>query len=209
MVTQFVDIHTHEPLGGKIGMRSVRLGVDNTEGLGGAVSVGVHPWDVGIASDIVDQLRNIDCMAIGEVGLDRMCDADFALQMQLFEQQIAIASARHLPLIIHSVKAQQEIVKILSSYPTLIVIFHGFIGSLQQAEQLWKLGHYTSFGFGALRSPKTVEALRMCPSDRLFLETDVDVRDIALLYEEVARLKGVAVEELNEDINNNYKRIFD
>ena len=209
MAWQFVDIHTHEPLGDKLGLRSVRFGVDDTEGLCGAISVGVHPWDVEKVSDFVDELRRVECAAIGEVGLDKACGVDFGLQSQIFEQQVHIAIERNLPLIVHNVRAQQEIVRILAQSPTLAVIFHGFIGSLQQAEQLWQLGYYTSFGFGAMRSPKTMEALRVCPSDRLFLETDVDARSIVSLYEEVVRLRGVPMEELKSDIYNNYKRMFD
>lgn len=209
MTWQFVDIHTHEPLGDKLGLRSVRFGVDDTEGLCEAISVGIHPWDAEKVSDFADELRHIECAAIGEVGLDKACGVDFGLQLQVFEQQVYIATERNLPLIVHNVRAQQEIVRILAQSPTLTVIFHGFIGSRQQAEQLWQLGYYTSFGFGALCSPKTMEALRVCPNDRLFLETDVDARRIISLYEEVAQLRGVSMEELKRDICNNYKHIFD
>jgi TatD DNase family protein len=88
------------------------------------------------------------------------------------------------------------------------VIFHGFIGSSLLCQQLTKQGYYISFGFNALRSPKTMEALRSCPLNRLFLETDTTAKDINDLYAEVAKLKDIDIEELTENIYNNYTKLF-
>ena len=105
-------------------------------------------------------------------------------------------------------KAQQEVVNVLTHYSTPFVIFHGFIGSIQQAEQLWERGYHLSFGFGALKSPKTVNVLRHCPEELLFLESDTSGESIGTLYEEVAILRGIGVERLKEIICSNYNRIF-
>jgi Tat protein secretion system quality control protein TatD with DNase activity len=50
--------------------------------------------------------------------------------------------------------------------------------------------------------------LRHCPEELLFLESDTAKEPISLLYEEVAIVRGVSVEELRESIYNNYNRIF-
>lgn len=207
----FVDIHTHGPLKGSVGLRSYRLGIEIPTEESGVYSLGIHPWDVcevGNERQLLVDLHTMECSAIGEIGLDKVCGADFARQIEVFEQQLIIASNRNLPIVIHCVKAQQEVVDILAHYSTPAVIFHGFIGSPQQAEQLWQNGYHLSFGFGALKSPKTVEALRRCPTEQLFLESDTAKEPTSLLYEEVAIARGVGVEELRESIYNNYNRIF-
>jgi TatD DNase family protein len=157
---------------------------------------------------LLADLHAAGCSAIGEIGLDKACGVDLARQLEVFEQQVVVACSRNLPIVIHCVKAQQEVVNVLTHYSTPSVIFHGFIGSPQQAEQLWQNGYYLSFGFGALKSPKTVNVLRHCPMEQLFLESDTAKEPISLLDEQVAIARGVGVEELRESIYNNYNRIF-
>ena len=99
--------------------------------------------------------------------------------------------------------------KILSEYDLRAVIFHGFIGSVQQAERAVSRGYYLSFGVGAFRSPKTLEALRLMPLDRLFVETDESEVGIENVYERVAQARGVELEELKYKLEENYKKIFD
>lgn len=207
----FVDIHTHGPLKGSVGLRSYRLGIERPTEESGVYSLGIHPWDVCRVENtqqLLADLHAAGCSAIGEIGLDKACGVDLARQLEVFEQQVVVACGRNLPIVIHCVKAQQEVVNVLTHYSTPSVIFHGFIGSIQQAEQLWQNGYYLSFGFGALKSPKTVEALRHCPTELLFLESDTSKEPIKVLYEEVAIARGVSVEELRESIYNNYNRIF-
>lgn len=208
---QFVDIHTHGSLGEIVGLRSYRLGIERPAEESGVYSLGIHPWDVCRVENtqqLLADLHTAGCAAIGEIGLDKACGVDLARQLEVFEQQVVIASNRNLPIVIHCVKALQDVVDILAHYSTPFVIFHGFIGSIQQAEQLWERGYHLSFGFGALKSPKTVNVLRHCPEELLFLESDTAKEPISLLYEEVAIARGVSVEELRESIYNNYNRIF-
>ena len=206
----FVDIHTHNPLGLNLGVRNYRLGVDAappTE----PFSAGIHPWDVDGLPDrerLLADLENINCLAIGEIGLDKACTSNFATQQELFERQLEIAARRRLPVVVHCVKSSAEVVATLAHYPLRAVVFHGYIGSTEQAEQIWKAGYYTSFGFGALRSPKTLQTIKVCPTDRLFLETDDSKTSITALYEEVAHLRNLSIESLKNDIYNNYKRVF-
>ena len=206
----FVDIHTHNPLGLNLGVRNYRLGIDATPPAE-PFSAGIHPWDVDDLPDregLLADLESINCLAIGEIGLDKACASNFATQQELFERQLEIAARRRLPVVVHCVKSSAEVVTTLTHYPLRTVVFHGFIGSSEQAEQIWKAGCYTSFGFGALRSPKTLHTIEACPIDKLFLETDDSKTSITTLYEEVAHLRNVSTECLKKDIYNNYKRIF-
>ena len=206
----FIDIHSHHPLGSNLGLRNYRLGID-TAPPSEPFSAGIHPWDIGDIDnyeELLAELENIKCLAIGEIGLDKARTSDLARQQELFERQLEIAARRQLPVIIHCVKSTAEIVAALTRHPLWAVILHGFIGSPQQAHQLTEQGYYLSFGFGALRSPRTIEALKECPSSALLLETDTSDTPISELYAEVAKLRSTTVQKLITEINNNYTKIF-
>ena len=88
------------------------------------------------------------------------------------------------------------------------VIFHGFIGSPQQARQALGKGYYLSFGTRTFASPRTLEALQGTPLDRLFVETDEAPDPIGELYARVAAARGVTVDTLRRATFENYERIF-
>lgn len=88
------------------------------------------------------------------------------------------------------------------------VIFHGFIGSPEQAARAIERGYYLSFGTRSSRSSKTIEALRLTPSERLFVETDDDPTPIEEVYAVIASLREVSVEELQRTTHENYLRLF-
>lgn len=206
----FVDIHTHKTLlqEGEIG--SYRLGCECAPPCG-SFSAGIHPWDAETegAEVLLQQLQGIECVAIGEIGLDWACSVDKERQRWLFEQQLSLAQERNLPIVLHCVKAYNEVEKILQNYHLKAVIFHGFIGSATQALALTRHGYYLSFGFGALRSPKTLKALGVIERKRVLLESDTTTTyPIELLYEGISTLLGTTSEVLKQEIYDNYKRIF-
>ena len=209
-MVDFVDIHTHNPSGKCIEIVNCRLGVDAIPS-SGMYSAGIPPWDAASNSATIDDvlyvLEDPNCVACGEIGLDKRCKVDWKTQFDTFN--IGLLTARH-PTIIHCVRAQQDVMPMLRDLADseLPVIFHGYIGSTEQAEQIWKAGYYTSFGIGALRSPKTLLTIKACPTDRLFLETDDSKISITALYKEVAHIRNVSIESLKNDIYNNYKRVF-
>ena len=96
----------------------------------------------------------------------------------------------------------------LEKFALRTVIFHGYIGSSEQAERAVKKGYFLSFGARTERSKKTIEALRATPLDRLFIETDEADTPIAEMYALVARLRNTEVEEIEEATSRNYERIL-
>lgn len=88
------------------------------------------------------------------------------------------------------------------------MIFHGFIGSPEQARQALAKGYCLSFGERTFASPKALAALRGTPLSQLFLETDDSPVPIAEIYARAAEAKGVPEEVLQRAILDNYKRIF-
>ena len=189
-MSRYIDIHTHRPTALHIEPQAV----------------GIHPW---MAEKVVfDEAIFDNAVAVGEIGLDFACDVNRDTQERVFRAQLAQAEKRNLPVILHCVRAFEPMMKILAEYRLRAVIFHGFIGSAQQAKRAIDAGHYLSFGPNAFRSPKTIAALQSTPENRLFAETDDSGEAIENVYSRIAQTRGISVKELKEIIENNYNKIF-
>ncbi len=210
-MNQYTNIHTHKEHEGEVAIVSWRIGTEPKPATK-LLSAGIHPWDAEVLyptlEALVAELESVDCVAIGEIGLDKACNVPFGIQQEVFARQVEVASRRELPIVIHCVRAQADVVAELQKHPLQSVVFHGFIGSEEQAKELLRKGYYLSFGFGALRSPKTMEALREVPLDRLFLESDTADRSIEELYRRVAKEKNIDIERLKKIILDNYTKLF-
>lgn len=209
----FIDIHTHALRTAPpevIALRSLRLGCDAVRPTH-PFACGIHPWDAGRpdAEQLLEQLEGLPCDAIGEIGLDRArTPRDEERQRLLFNAQLAIAATRRLPVVLHCVRAFEAILTQLGRYPAVTAIFHGFIGSPQQAERAVRGGHYLSFGPASFRSPRSVEAMRRIPAERLFLETDETEQPIEAVYDEAARLLDRPTERLKQTLYDNFMTLF-
>jgi TatD DNase family protein len=169
---------------------------------------GVHPWHAleGDLSAVESKIESID--AIGEIGLDFACNTPREVQMDVFRAQLALAEQHKKPIVLHCVKAFEEIMKILSEYHLQAVIFHCFIGSVEQAQRAISEGYYLSFGERTLRSSKTIEALRHTPLSQFFIETDESPMPIEEIYEKIAHLLDISTTELAQITEENFRRIF-
>jgi TatD DNase family protein len=185
-----VDVHTHNPRPGVLS----------------PTMAGIHPWDAEreLASPNLDA-----CDIIGETGLDYVCGASKEAQQRLFEWHLAEAERLNKPVVVHCVKAFEDVMKSLGKHRLTGVVLHGFIGSTEQALRAIERGYYLSFSCRSLRSPRSCEALRATPIEQLFCETDDDTRvDIAQIYNETAKHKVLTFEELAKQLEINYKRLF-
>lgn len=185
-----IDIHTHRP------SSAVTL-----------TTVGLHPWQAATGV-IPSEAEILSADAVGEIGLDKACEVDFEQQRAVFEAQLRLAEQHKKPVVVHCVRAFEEVISALEKFTLKAVIFHGFIGSQEQAARAVKKGYFLSFGARTERSKKTIEALRATPLDRLFVETDEADTPIAEMYALVARLRGLEVEELAAEVSQNYERIL-
>lgn len=208
----FINIHTHS-VTTDISLYSYDIGRPNVAAPveGTRFSAGVHPWSAE-GADILqafEYLSTAPLMAIGEIGLDYSSQVDRQKQKQIFEAQLEIAEKRGLPVIMHCVKAYYDILPMLAKYELRAVIFHGYIGSPEQTATIYDAGYYFSFGERSLRSPKTMETLRIIPHDRIFAETDDSNVPISDIYAALATQLNMTVEELKIRIEQNYKHIFE
>lgn len=189
-MAKYIDIHTHNP----------------REDVESPTMAGIHPWEAKREEALPDLSK---CDIIGETGLDYASKVDRLAQKELFEKHLAIAQELCKPVVLHVVRAMDDTLKILSEFKAIEgVVFHGFIGSKEQASECLKRGYYLSFGERSLRSPKSIEALRITPLSQLFCETDDNTTvTIEEIYSRVAQIKQIGVEELKREIEKNYKKI--
>ena len=145
-------------------------------------ALGFHPYFLEQADDgqfaVLRQLlssKNSQCVAIGECGLDFSVDVEREKQERFFIQQMELAKAFELPLIVHERKSYNRLIELIKQHKfTLGGVIHGFSGSEQQALAWIKLGFYIGVG-GTItypRAQKTRTTIARLPLECLVLETD-------------------------------------
>lgn len=194
-------------------------------------TVGVHPNDApkidkNTFEDLERLLAHEKVIAVGEIGLDYHWGVPKEEQLPVFLQQLEIAAAAKMPVIIHTRDAWRHTIQVLKEHwasTGLPCIMHCFTGNADQARECLELGFHLAFG-GVATFPKARdvrEAARIVPEDRLLLETDspylapVPYRGkrnepsfITHTAEAIAAARGVAVQELASQITANFERIF-
>lgn len=140
-------------------------------------TAGVHPHDAkNTIAGIEALLGEEKVVAVGECGLDYFYDnSPRQEQKEVFAQQIQLAHAHDLALVVHTRDAWKDTLDILRAekMPERTVI-HCFSGGVDEARALLDLGAYLSFS-GIVtfpKAPEVREAMIFCPLERLLIETD-------------------------------------
>jgi len=212
-LNQFIDIHTHNntPAAHALQIVNVYEQFDTIPQIGW-FSAGLHPWYLSGAI-VIDKLQKVamqsNILAIGECGLDKVCATDWNLQIHAFAQQIELANDIGKPLIIHCVRAWEEVMATLKQYKVSVpVIFHGFNKS-NIASRLIDNGYYLSFGKALLNTDSpAAEVLRSIPTNRYFLETDDADISIADIYTAAATLRQTQPDDVILQLRHNFKTVF-
>ena len=215
----FIDIHTHSNH-----YEQATVTVQNIfpgEGFGAFTgrnfySVGLHPWHVASeeenneALQLVEEALEFDhVIFVGEAGLDKLIEKDFAEQTRVFEAQAFMSEEYQYPLIIHCVKAYNEVMELRKKMqPVMPWILHAYSGSLELTQQLNNHGFLFSFGGLLFNSnAKAVDSFKYLPLDKIFFETDEMENDVSIIYEQGAKLKEISLEEIKVAVWKNFNRI--
>jgi TatD DNase family protein len=180
------------------------------------ISAGFHPWHIGKINldDACHWLNQMavqkQTLAIGEAGLDKVVEVDWETQLVAFQHCIHISEQCQKPLIIHCVRAYNEIVELKKKSKAVQPwVFHGFGKSPEAANVALKAGCYLSFGSGLVReNSHAPAALRNTPADRYFLENDISGISIETIYARAAEILGKDIAEVQEQIAKNVKSVF-
>ena len=131
----FLNIHTHSSVHPDTEILSVSPAtlLENQEAI--YASVGIHPWELTEANadtlweSLQKAVEDKRVVAIGECGLDKLKGASLDLQIALFKKEALLAEAYSIPLVIHCVKAFNELILLKKEIkPLQPWIIHGFRG---------------------------------------------------------------------------------
>ncbi|QGY47358.1 hypothetical protein GM418_27930 [Maribellus comscasis] len=215
----YVDIHTHlfRPEKETITVQNIFPGEGFAAFSGrNFYSVGLHPWHIKTPEEnnqllvqVEEALEFDHVIFVGETGLDRRSETNFEEQKRVFEAQAFMAEEYQKPLIIHCVKAYNEVLEIHKKMePGMTWIFHGYNGSVQMTQQLAKQNFFFSFGeFLFLPGTKAIESFRILPLNKIFFETDEYDGEVEYMYKQGARLKKIPEEEITMAVWDNFNRI--
>jgi TatD DNase family protein len=175
-------------------------------------SSGIHPWNASenekIISTILIDAVDKKCLAIGEIGLDKLKGPELAIQKKTLIDQIKISEKMELPIILHCVKAWNELEIIKKKIqPKQKWIYHGFNKS-NLLKSIIENDIMISIGSSILTNKTLQEIITEIPNSSLFLETDDSKIDIFDIYKKVSEIKKISLQELEEIIEQNFKRTF-
>jgi TatD DNase family protein len=215
----YIDIHIHggTPVSGIFILESLMAHEDKlpAEVSGVSYTYGIHPWFLNednhkqLIISVENSINHPDVIAIGEAGFDRLRGPSIELQRITFEEQVAISEASGKPVIIHCVRAWDELLSVKKKLkPKMPWLVHGFRGNMELAAQLLSKGMYLSFWFDFVLRPESRNLLRRLPADRIFLETDGADVDIRAVYTKVASDLKISVDKLKSIVLSNFDNFF-
>lgn len=193
--------------------------------------IGLHPTSVNDnwrseLDFVIQNASGKDFRAIGEIGLDEYWSKDFVKeQIEVCEQQIALASRLDIPVIIHLRNATEDFFRVLEDLKGLSFrgTMHAFSGSYETYRALLRYADF-KFGIGGVSTYKNAGVAsaigKMSLSD-LVLETDcpwltpVPFRGrrnepsfIRYVADKIASVKNIDVEEVARATSMNARALF-
>jgi TatD DNase family protein len=196
---------------------------------------GLHPYWVADHSDAeceeaLDQLAKSlsPCLAIGEMGLDlrpHIAGQSHDRQIGCFEAQLQLANAIGKPIVLHVVRAFDEVLRIFDMWgvPGRGGFVHSFNGSIKEANEYLRLGLLLSVGGPVARNDnqRLHQAVKEIPLEQLLLETDSPDQpgdqyqnqlnppeSLFLVAKAVASIKGLPPEEILDITSRNLRKLL-
>jgi TatD DNase family protein len=193
-------------------------------------AIGLHPSSV--KNDYHEELEIIEkylkeykFCSIGEVGMDLYWDKTYKdEQVEAFIEQINLAEKYDLPLIIHSRKSLDEIIKILEHHSGKNIkgVFHCYPGTYEQAMKVIEMGFVLGIGgVVTYKNAGLAEVVKKIDVSSIILETDSpylspvplrgtrnDSSNIVLIAQKIAEIKNITIDEVAESTTNTAINIF-
>ncbi len=170
---------------------------------------------------------------IGEIGLDYSYGFEglkeneknvFKKRQQaLFKSQITLAREIDIPIVVHAgYGTDRDIVEIIKQGKAQDVggQIHGYMSKKELVSELIDMGFYFSFGYIHPKEEELQRVIEITPMEYLLTETDspyhimdspkkfILPEDVVLVAEEIARLKGIKLEDFNKQIIRNARTLF-
>ena len=194
-------------------------------------AAGVHPSETAELNEdnfkwLAEQCKDPRVVAVGEIGLDYYWEEpDHDIQKIWFIRQLELARNSKKPVIIHSREAAKDTYDIMTAQHAEEIggVIHCYSYSAEMALDYMKMGFYIGIG-GVVtfkNGKKMKEVVQAIPIERILLETDSPYLapepnrgkrnsslNIPYIAQEIAQLKGLKPEEVEQITNQNAKQLF-
>ncbi len=189
-------------------------------------ALGLYPVDAlkmsdsEIDSEMKLMEKNSDSfVAFGEIGLDYQEAEDRKRQQEILERQLRLAKKLGKPVIVHSRKAEKEVVETLIGSGCRKVILHAFHGSIKLAKAAADSGFSLSIPSNILRSSHFQKIAEIVPMQNLLTETDApflgpfaggrsEPAYIELSVKKIAEIRKKSEEAVASQLYENYLEMF-
>ncbi len=200
------------------------LGIYPIEALQKEMDSGEYPGDdnkFDLDKEIEFIKKNKDnILALGEIGLDYKMSDDREQQINVFKKLLMLAEDIDKPVIIHSRKAEEDVVKILEKIKHKKIILHCFSGKKKLMQRAVANGWYFTIPTNVTRSHQFQELVKMLPLSQMFCETDSPYLSpfpgrrnepafVVESYKKIAELKEMELQEVANIIYNNWQKVFE
>jgi TatD DNase family protein len=176
------------------------------------------PYDIDEEIQFIRQNKD-NIVAIGEVGLDYKETDKQNDQKKTFQKIIELSKEINKPIIVHSRKAESDVIDMLEKNKMKRVILHCFSGKKKLIEKAIKNKYYFTIPTCVVRSQQFQMLVEMLPLRQMLTETDApylspfkDQRNepayIIEAIKKIAEIKKMDEKEIKNTIFMNYQYLF-
>lgn len=193
------------------------------------VTLGIHPTDVLEMSDNqIEEYKELiiknknKILGIGEIGLDYHWIKDgekIERTKEVFIDFLGLAKELKLPVILHTRKAEQDVLEIIVDNDVKNAVFHSYTGNLSLAKRIIEEGYYISINTILPTSKNSKKIVKNMPLEQLLTETDAPFlspyphkpnvpQNVKLVLEKMSEIRKEDIKEIDKTIMDNCKSLF-
>lgn len=185
------------------------------------LALGFHPELVYEYQNLLPIFfRNVNkTRYIGEVGLDFSTSdkKNREKQTEIFTQIVQMCNDKKKIFTVHTRRAHKEVIKVLDVFQGKVIL-HWYSGSMKELQVALERGYYFSINHQMLRSNAGRNIINMIPINKILIESDAPftrgLKDqyelffVSEIYNYLAKIKNISVDEASEIIKNNFKQVL-
>ncbi len=193
-------------------------------------ALGFYPTDVlDYSEEVINKeleriRKNKEVVAYGEVGLDykylpeKNQDEAKKRQKMVFQKFIELSEKTKMPLIIHSRKAEKDVLEMLESSSLKNPILHSFMAKKKLVERASDNGYYLSVLPIVNKLQQVRDLVSYTPFKQLLTETDSPYMspeggrnepcNVSFCVDEIAKIKELEKVEAANNLYMNYRKAF-
>lgn len=179
---------------------------------------GVEDFDIDKELEwIEEQLKDPEVVAISEIGMDYSLGekTDKKSQKELFQKFLDLAKRTDKPIIVHSRKAEADVIEMIEKAGLKKVVMHCFCGKKKLVKRCQDNGWYFSIPTNVVRAQNFQQIVESTDINKLLTETDSPYLSpfkgkrnepsfVTETIKKIAEIKGMVPEEVEKVIHKNY-----